>query len=133
MDVDAGGVTTALSYAFAIPDTATAADIIVMNFPYTVTGTDIATGNPFSYTYANSEVTITPVPGPGDFNGDLIVDGADFLFWQRDPNVGSLADWEANYGAPLSASSSAVPEPTTSALALAALCLAMSRRRIAAR
>ncbi|MCH7750948.1 MAG: PEP-CTERM sorting domain-containing protein [Planctomycetes bacterium] len=38
---------------------------------------------------------------------------------------------KANYGivAPLSASSAAVPEPTTYALALAALCLAMSRRR----
>ena len=36
-----------------------------------------------------------------------------------------------DYGtvATLSASSAAVPEPTTSALALAALCLAMSRRR----
>jgi len=68
---------------------------------------------------------------PGDFDGNGEVDGFDFLEWQRDPSVGSLADWEANYGiaVTLSAISAAVPEPTTSALALAALCLAMSRRR----
>ena len=69
---------------------------------------------------------------PGDFNFNGEVNGSDFLLWQRNPSIGSLADWEANYGmvATLSASSAAVPEPTTSALALAALCLAMSRRRI---
>ncbi len=67
----------------------------------------------------------------GDFNNDGKVDGEDFLLWQRNPSVGSLADWEANYGmvATLSAASAAVPEPATSALALAALCLAMSRHR----
>ena len=64
------------------------------------------------------------------FNG--IVDGEDYLFGQLDPSVGSLAEWEANYGqtfATLSATSAAVPEPTTCTLALAALCLAISRRR----
>ncbi len=68
---------------------------------------------------------------PGDFDGNGEVNGFDFLLWQRDPSIGSLADWEANYGtvATLSASSAAVPEPTTSALAIAALCLAMSRWR----
>jgi len=68
---------------------------------------------------------------PGDFNGDGKVDGDDFLFWQLNPSVGSLADWEANYGmaASLSASSAAVPEPASCGLALAALCLVMSRRR----
>jgi hypothetical protein len=51
----------------------------------------------------------------GDLNCDGKVDGEDFLLWQRDPDVGSLADWEANYGtsAPLSATSTAVPEPAT--------------------
>ena len=68
---------------------------------------------------------------PGDFDLNGEVNGFDFLKWQRDPSVGSLADWEANYGmvATLSAASAAVPEPTTCALALAALCLALSRRR----
>jgi hypothetical protein len=78
-------------------------------------------------------VPSTPLPGDFDLDGD--VDGADFLEWQRDPSVGSLADWQTNYGmvASLSASSGAIPEPTTCTLVLAALCLAMSRRRIAAR
>ncbi len=55
---------------------------------------------------------------PGDF--DIDVDGFDFLKWQRgeSPNplsASDLADWEANYGtvAPLSATSTTVPEPST--------------------
>ena len=66
---------------------------------------------------------------PGDFNTDFLVDGADFLLWQRDPGVGSLADWETNYGSgSLLAAGGAVPEPST--LALLALALgAVSLRR----
>ena len=48
----------------------------------------------------------------GDFDNNNVVDGADFLLWQRDPNIGDLADWEANYGAPGAVSAFAqVPEP----------------------
>jgi uncharacterized protein YkwD len=68
---------------------------------------------------------------PGDFDGDGDADGFDFLLWQRDPSVGLLSDWEANYGAPLSAISATVPEPTTCTLALAALCVVVGRRRSA--
>ena len=57
---------------------------------------------------------------PGDFDIDGDVDGFDFLQWQRgespDPlSQSDLADWEMNYGAvaPLSAASTAVPEPMT--------------------
>ena len=64
MEVDAGGVTTVLSYAFAPIDSPTAEGVIILNFPYSVTGTDIASGDAFSYTYANSEVTITLIPEP---------------------------------------------------------------------
>ncbi|MEO2045875.1 MAG: hypothetical protein ABGX16_04810 [Pirellulales bacterium] len=68
---------------------------------------------------------------PGDFNLNGIVDGTDFLKWQRNPSIGLLTDWETNYGTVATLSvSTTVPEPSGAALALAALCLAMSRRRI---
>ena len=53
----------------------------------------------------------------GDFDFDFDVDGFDFLLSQLDPSVGSLSNWEANYGmtAPLSAAA-AVPEPGALAL-----------------
>lgn len=51
---------------------------------------------------------------PGDFNGDGAVTGRDFLLWQRNPSVGSLAVWQAAYnGGALTANATAVPEPTT--------------------
>lgn len=55
---------------------------------------------------------------PGDFDGDGICDGRDFLMWQINPSVGSLAEWEAGYGAvgPLSESRAAVPEPAAWAI-----------------
>lgn len=53
---------------------------------------------------------------PGDFNGDGRVDGLDFLEWQRNPSVGSLGDWRNNYGTPITANASAVPEPQTLAM-----------------
>jgi len=55
----------------------------------------------------------------GDFNFDGIVDGVDFLEWQRGFGTiydsTDLANWTANYGtvAPLAVVSAAVPEPTT--------------------
>ncbi len=47
-------------------------------------------------------LTVTLV-GPGDFDGNLVADGADFLKWQRgespDPlSASDLTAWEANYG-----------------------------------
>ena len=53
----------------------------------------------------------------GDFNNDGHVDGRDFLLWQRDPTVGNLADWRANYGvSSLTVGSIAVPEPASAIL-----------------
>lgn len=34
----------------------------------------------------------------GDFNGDGVVNGRDFLLWQRYPMVGELENWQAGYG-----------------------------------
>jgi parallel beta-helix repeat protein len=82
------------------------------------------------------------VATPGDFDNDGDVDGRDFLMWQRNPAVGNLADWQANYSAgglgifstsPAAADSldtgaSPVPEPSTFVLALLGVCL-LSRER----
>ncbi len=67
----------------------------------------------------------------GDFNGDGRVDGLDFLKWQRDDGSASgLAAWEANYGAvSLSATSAAVPEPSSWMMLAIAVCLAGFVRR----
>ena len=63
----------------------------------------------------------------GDFDDNGIVDGDDFLFWQRDPSIGSLADWEANYGmvAPITAISAVVPEPATEMMLILGMAVMM--------
>ena len=56
----------------------------------------------------------------GDFNSDGRVDGLDFLEWQRNPSVGSLTDWEANYGSSSNSTPTSVPEPSSAVLMLMA-------------
>lgn len=58
-----------------------------------------------------------------DFNNDNVVDGADFLQWQRDasgPPAAKLELWRRQFGAvkPPTASSATVPEPTAPAWGL---------------
>ena len=48
------------------------------------------------------------------------------LAWQRDPSIGDLADWQANYGSDVPASI-AIPEPGTFTLAM--FFLILTRRR----
>jgi len=80
----------------------------------------------------------------GDFDGDLDVDGFDFLKWQRGESttaplsLGDLADWELNFGTPFAlqavSTAAAVPEPASLLLvAIAALSLAASRGRVSYR
>ena len=64
-----------------------------------------------------------------DFDGNGRFDAFDFLAWQRDPGIGNLADWEANYGLPLASNATKVPEPATFILAVAGVGLGLSRRR----
>ena len=54
---------------------------------------------------------IAATSSPGDFDLDGDVDGRDFLAWQRDPGVGDLADWQANYGNNAPSAAVSVPEP----------------------
>ena len=66
----------------------------------------------------------------GDFDRDNDVDGFDFLFWQRDPNVGLLSDWESNYGITANVAVAAtVPEPSSILLAATTSLLFYSRKR----
>lgn len=63
----------------------------------------------------------------GDFDLDGDVDGRDFLTWQRNPSVGDLAAWQANYDfGTLSAAS--VPEPGSAVLIAVVLAGAVWRR-----
>jgi hypothetical protein len=66
--------------------------------------------------------------GEGDFDFDGDVDGRDFLVWQRNPSVGDLADWQANFAATGSlAGSLGVPEPSSMMLAMLIIGLCGSR------
>jgi hypothetical protein len=73
---------------------------------------------------------IEPPDVVGDFDGDNDVDGRDFLVWQRNPSVGSLSDWQANYGAgALTASNTAVPEPSSIVALSALMLISLATRR----
>lgn len=72
----------------------------------------------------------------GDFDDNNIVDGNDFLVWQRggSPNPLSSADlaaWKANFGSsvPASASVASVPEPAAALLISLGLSFVMLNRR----
>jgi prepilin-type N-terminal cleavage/methylation domain-containing protein len=84
------------------------------------------------------DYSIGPAGEPGDFDGDQLVDGDDFLAWQRrlnagvNPlNAGDLAVWRGSFGAPASPAASGVPEPASAGMAYAGvgILVAMSRRR----
>jgi hypothetical protein len=86
-----------------------------------------------------------------DFNNSSLVDGADFLIWQRglgtpdaqnadgdadadlDVDAADLTIWGNQYGAapPVLAAITAVPEPTTLALVALGMLLAARRPRMA--
>ena len=66
---------------------------------------------------------------PGDFDSDTDVDGSDFLAWQRDQGVGSLSDWQSNYGMTATvAVGTSVPEPTSIALILLGFGILVSQK-----
>ena len=74
------------------------------------------------------EINFTPVALAGDFDDNGQVDGDDFLLWQQLLGIVFDADdltaWENNFGAgvgPLTAGSSAVPEPSTAVLVILGL------------
>jgi hypothetical protein len=88
--------------------------------------------NAFQYTmpaYSVSTLVLHAVTTlPGDFDEDGDVDGRDFLSWQRNPSIGDLADWQANYGAGSFSASTAVPEPRSWMILLLGTLLVKLRR-----
>lgn len=99
---------------------------------------------------ARSSVNYSVAPAiDADFNNNGIVDGADFLIWQRNlgvlagatnaqgdtdgngaVNAADLANFKAHFGQPsATASAAAVPEPAAAALALCGLAAVLSRVR----
>jgi hypothetical protein len=87
--------------------------------------------NAFQYTmpaYSVSTLVLHAATQPGDFDFDGDVDGRDYLVWQRNPAVGDLSDWQANYGAGSLSASIAVPELGTFLLTLSACGLALMTR-----
>lgn len=84
------------------------------------------------------DVSVTPYVAPpllaGDFDENGFVDGADFLLWQQDTNIGSLDDWKINFGMSSStAAIGAVPEPTGATLAIGMMLLTAGGRLAARR
>ena len=66
----------------------------------------------------------------GDFDGDLDVDGVDFLEWQRNTSIGNLSDWQTNYGTTLGPlyTLHGIPEPSTVWLLLAGAAIIFPKR-----
>ncbi len=86
---------------------------------------------------------VSPVALPGDFNGDNVVDAADYTVWRdaaaddvllNDPTPGTVTEadravWAGNYGATLVASATSVPEPAGAVLGLLFITTAVATRR----
>lgn len=84
---------------------------------------------------------VVGTPANANFNGDAVVDGADFLIWQKGLGTGTtlaqgdadgngavngadLAIWKAQYGMPPAGGGAATPAPEPGAVAIAGLALA---------
>ncbi|MEX2170424.1 MAG: hypothetical protein WD851_14005 [Pirellulales bacterium] len=74
---------------------------------------------------------VAAAPGlPGDFNGNGIVDAADYTVWRDNPGHLDYELWKSNFGATGGAASGdPVPEPATLVLAFVALAASIAARR----
>lgn len=74
-------------------------------------------------------IVASPVGRPGDYNGDGVVDAADYTVWRDGPaDPPGYGVWRDNYGAG-AAGAVAVPEPTSMVLAMLMAGFAAGRRR----
>jgi hypothetical protein len=88
--------------------------------------------------YGPNAVSLT-VMLPGDFNGNFIVDAADYVAWRKnDGTQDKYNTWRTNFGraaggdgtASSFAAHSAVPEPSSFVMILAGVLTAMRLRRL---
>jgi len=128
------GQATPIPYAFHMTIAPTT-PISTYELEFTLAGTDFGTPRLF----VDNQFFYLQVVAAGDFDSSGLVDGRDFLRWQKgESHRGALhrldlADWKAIYGAAESfaTSSHAVPEPTSALLLGLSLIAAdwQSRRR----
>lgn len=100
-------------------------DDIYLDIRFTQWGIGTSGGGSFAY-----ERAAIGTSASADFNSDGIVDGEDFLIWQRNFGTGTMFDegdangdgsvdagdltvWQGAYGGSLSANAAAIPEPST--------------------
>jgi hypothetical protein len=96
--------------------------------------TVLGSGNTY---LATATYHLNTVWQPGDFDNDGVITGRDFLAWQRNPDIGDLAAWQAHYGmAGLNGlngggtpPANVVPEPGALVMMVLGLSLAKARRR----
>ena len=125
------------------------AALVLGNTPQ-VTGTYGATGSGATnisdeYFSGLGIITVASLGVPGDYNGNGVVDGADYVVWRNggplqnevdNPGTVNQADytaWRARFGNSGAGSglgdSAAVPEPATLLLSLVMICFTLSVRR----
>jgi hypothetical protein len=86
--------------------------------------------------FSDFSVVVSAAPGlDGDFNNDDVVDGRDFLTWQRGGSPqpltsGDLTLWRDNYGTGTLAAVTSVPEPASLLLLLSMVSGTLLRRRV---
>ncbi len=92
---------------------------------------DLSGGLSWNLLQDATSLVLEVLGAPSDFNQNGVIDGGDFLTWQRDPSVGDLSGWQNDYGAnePLATASTTVPEPTTFVFLSTMLPALCTRRR----
>jgi hypothetical protein len=123
---------------FEFSDSQTIAPRFNLNVTVNIFATGLVTTDAINLTAFNQRFAQTgPTTIAGDFNNDKLVDGADFLRWQRgqSPTPLSQADlnvWRSNFGQSLLSlpTISSIPEPPALALlSLGAIAVRLNARR----